>query len=105
MGFFGLLVLNSADKQESWLRKGQCCYCRAAEIGWPGVFSDDELKNLQQGMPMLEFKEVEYMSPIRLAASVLSAVTTVDLDGPTGLFKSQMLYGRIGIGGSNHSHC
>jgi stage II sporulation protein P len=96
VGFFGILVfLNSADSQES-LAAGKGTNVVTAglqKLVGQVSFSNDELKGiLQQGMPMLEFKEVEYMSPIRLAASVLSAVTTVDLDGPAGLLKSQISY-------------
>ena len=55
--------------------------------------SDNLLKSvLQQGLPLLELEDAEYMPPINIAASLLSAVTTVNLDNPKGLLESQFSY-------------
>lgn len=44
---------------------------------------------LQQGLPLLELEEAEYMSPESIAAKLLSVVTTVNLGTPKGLLESQ----------------
>lgn len=55
--------------------------------------SDSFLKTiLGEGLPMLELKEAEYMSPVSIAASLLSAVTTVNMEDPKGLLESQFSY-------------
>lgn len=55
--------------------------------------SDNSLKQiLSQGLPILELENAEYMSPVSIAARILSAVTTVNLGTPKGLLESQFAY-------------
>lgn len=55
--------------------------------------SDSLLKAVfQEGLPMLEAENVQYKPPATLAASLLSALTTINLETPRGLLESQFSY-------------
>lgn len=55
--------------------------------------SDNTFKAVfNQGLPMLKLQDAEFMSPVSIAASLLQALTTVDLEDPKGLLESQFSY-------------
>lgn len=57
------------------------------------TLSEGQMKSvLEAGLPMLGLREAEYKSPMSLAASLLSTVTSVNLGTPQDLLESQYSY-------------